>query len=162
MNEPASFRGELPDDTVFSDDDEPSTALAMHNQYAHNMDQATFEGLREQTGKRPFVITRAAYAGTQRYSTVWTGDNRSSWSNLQLLIPQLCNLGLSGFAIAGTDIGGFLGDTTAELLVRWLEAGLFSPLLRNHSCAGTRMQELGSLTSKLWTCTGKISSYAIS
>ncbi|KRK73994.1 TIM-barrel domain-containing protein [Lacticaseibacillus nasuensis] len=141
MNEPASFRGELPDDTVFSDDDEPSTALAMHNQYAHNMDQATFEGLREQTGKRPFVITRAAYAGTQRYSTVWTGDNRSSWSNLQLLIPQLCNLGLSGFAIAGTDIGGFLGDTTAELLVRWLEAGLFSPLLRNHSCAGTRMQE---------------------
>nr|WP_225420367.1 glycoside hydrolase family 31 protein [Lapidilactobacillus bayanensis] len=141
MNEPASFNGPIPDETVFFDENQPTTIQKMHNLYGHNMARATYAGFKKQTGNRPFVITRAAYAGTQKYSTVWTGDNRSSWAALQMMIPQLCNLGLSGFSFAGTDIGGFLGDTNPELLTRWIEAGIFSPLLRNHSCAGTRMQE---------------------
>ncbi len=141
MNEPQSFHGEIPDDTVFFDEDQPSTHAQMHNLYAHHMARATYQGLLAQTGKRPFVITRAAFAGTQKYSTVWTGDNHSLWVYLQMMVPQLCNLGLSGFAFAGTDIGGFGSDTTKELLIRWLEAGIFSPLLRNHSKMGSRLQE---------------------
>ncbi|WP_262315797.1 glycoside hydrolase family 31 protein [Lacticaseibacillus parakribbianus] len=141
MNEPASFKGEIPDDIVFSDGDQPSTHATMHNVYGHNMSQATYDGLREQTGKRPFVISRAVYAGSQKYATVWTGDNHSLWVHLQWSVPLLCNLGLSGFAFAGTDIGGFGSDTTPELLTRWIEAAIFSPLLRNHSAIGTRAQE---------------------
>jgi alpha-glucosidase len=141
MNEPASFKGAIPDDIVFSDGQYPSTHKKLHNVYAHNMAQATFTGIKEHTGKRPYVITRAAYAGTQKYATVWTGDNHSMWPHLQMMIPQLCNLGLSGFSFAGTDIGGFGSDTTPELLTRWIEAAIFSPLLRNHAALGTRSQE---------------------
>lgn len=141
MNEPASFNGPLPNDLIFTDHDQPSTHAKMHNVYGHNMSKATYQGLKELTGKRPFVITRAAYAGTQKYSTVWTGDNQSLWAHLQMVVPQLSNLGLSGFAFCGTDVGGFQADTTAELLIRWLEASLFVPLLRNHAQMGTRYQE---------------------
>ncbi len=141
MNEPASFRGELPPDVVFHDEEEPMPHAKMHNVYGHLMSKATWEGLKDADGKRPFVITRACYAGTQKYATVWTGDNMSLWMHLQMMIPQLCNLGLSGFSLCGTDIGGFGGDTTPELLTRWIEAAVFSPLFRNHSCSGTNRQE---------------------
>jgi alpha-glucosidase len=141
MNEPASFDGPLPDGTVFYDEDKPSTIQQMHNVYGHNMSRATFEGRKRLTGKRPFTISRAVYAGTQKFSTVWTGDNRSSWDHLRMSIPQLCNLGVSGFSFAGSDIGGFLDDSSAELMSRWIEAAMFSPLFRNHSCIGTRLQE---------------------
>lgn len=141
MNEPASFRGEIPGDVVFHNEEEASTHNKMHNVYGHNMAKATYEGLKKYSGKRPFVITRAAYAGTQKFSTVWTGDNQSLWSHVQMMIPQLCNLGLSGFSFAGTDIGGFGADTTPELLTRWIEGALFSPLYRNHAALGTRSQE---------------------
>ncbi|GEP22955.1 glycoside hydrolase family 31 protein [Lentilactobacillus diolivorans] len=141
MNEPASFDGDIPDNIVFSDQELKSAHQKMHNVYGHNMAKATYEGLKTHQGKRPYIITRAAYAGTQKYSTVWTGDNRSLWAHIQMMIPQLCNLGLSGFAFAGTDIGGFGSDTTPELLTRWIEAAIFSPLLRNHSAMGTRHQE---------------------
>ncbi len=141
MNEPASFRGELPQSVVFFDEDRQTNHAEMHNLYGHLMSKSTFEGLQEQTGKRPFVITRACYAGTQKYATVWTGDNQSLWHHLQMVIPQLCNLGLSGFAFCGTDIGGFGADCTPELMSRWIEAACFSPLFRNHSAKGTRKQE---------------------
>lgn len=141
MDEPASFDGELPKDLIMSDGDKKSTHAKMHNVFGHLQAQAAYEGMKDATDKRPYVITRAAYAGTQKYSTVWTGDNQSIWSHLQLAIPQLTSLGMSGFAIAGTDIGGFQKDTTPELLTRWLEASLFVPLFRNHSEMGTRYQE---------------------
>lgn len=141
MNEPASFRGELPKDVVFTDEDRPSTHAAMHNVYGHLMSKATYEGLRKADDKRPFVITRACYAGSQKYTTVWTGDNQSLWPHLQMAVPQLCNLGLSGFAFAGTDVGGFGADCTAELLCRWVQVGAFSPLFRNHSSKGSSYQE---------------------
>lgn len=141
MDEPASFKGELPEDLKFSDNGHESSHARMHNVYGHLQAQAAYEGMKEATGKRPYIITRAAYAGTQKYSTVWTGDNTAVWSHLQLAIPQLNGLGMSGFAFAGTDIGGFQDDTTPELLTRWIEASLFVPLYRNHSILGSRYQE---------------------
>lgn len=141
MNEPASFNGELPADVMFTDEDRPMRHEEMHNVYGHFMAKATYEGLKKADGKRPFVITRACYAGTQKYATVWTGDNQSLWHHLQMAIPQLCNLGMSGVAFAGTDVGGFGADCTAELLCRWVQVGAFSPLFRNHSAKGSRRQE---------------------
>ncbi|MBR1391464.1 MAG: glycoside hydrolase family 31 protein [Lachnospiraceae bacterium] len=141
MNEPASFRGELPEDIVFSDESEASTHAAMHNVYGHLMSRATYEGLVRHDGRRPFVITRACYAGTQKYSTMWTGDNQSLWDHLRMAIPQMCNMGLSGLAFVGTDVGGFGADATPELLSRWVQLGCFSPLFRNHSSKGSTRQE---------------------
>lgn len=141
MNEPASFRGELPLDVVFHDEDRETNHAEMHNVYGHYMCKATHEGIKRLTGKRPLVITRACYAGTQKYSAVWTGDNQSLWSHLQMMIPQLCNLGMSGFSVCGVDIGGFGADTTPELVARWIEAAAFATFFRNHSAKGSRKQE---------------------
>lgn len=143
MNEPASFKGPLPDDVVFAGDPDSPELLHedIHNVYGHLMAKATYEGLKQNDGKRPFVITRACYSGTQKYSTAWTGDNQSLWSHLKMSIPQLLNLGLSGMPLVGTDIGGFGANTTAELLCRWIQANCFSPLFRNHSAKYTRRQE---------------------
>ncbi len=141
MNEPASFHGELPQDVVFTDEEEKADHARMHNLYGHNMAKATYGGLKERDGRRPFVITRACYAGTQKYSTAWTGDNHSIWAHLQMAIPQLCNMGMSGMPFVGTDVGGFGSDCTKELLCRWVQVGSFSPLFRNHSAVGTRYQE---------------------
>jgi alpha-glucosidase len=141
MNEPASFRGPLPDDVMFDNDGIPVTHKEAHNVFGHMMAKATYEGLKEATGKRPFIVTRACYAGTQKYSTVWTGDNQSTWEHLRMSIPMLMNLGLSGMAFCGTDVGGFGHDCSAELLSRWVQVGTFTPLFRNHSAMGTRDQE---------------------
>lgn len=141
MDEPANFNGELPSDLSFSNGQEKSTHAEMHNVFGHLQAQAAYEGMKKETGKRPYIITRAAFSGTQKYSTVWTGDNTAVWSHLQLSIPQLASLGMSGFSFAGTDIGGFQEDTTPELLTRWIEAALLVPLYRNHSILGSRYQE---------------------
>lgn len=141
MNEPASFDGELPGDVVFYAEDRKTCHSEMHNVYGHNMGRAAYEGLKELTGKRPFIITRACYSGSQKYIMAWTGDNQSLWAHLQMAIPQLCNLGLSGMPFVGTDIGGFGADTTKELLCRWIELGSLSPFCRNHCSFGNREQE---------------------
>lgn len=141
MNEPASFNGPLPDDVMFDNDGITVMHKEAHNIYAHFMDKATYEGIKYETGKRPFIVTRACYAGTQKYSTVWTGDNVSTWEHLRMSIPMLMNLGLSGFGFCGTDVGGFGHDASAELLQRWVQVGAFTPLFRNHSAMGTRDQE---------------------
>lgn len=141
MNEPASFNGPLPDDVQFKNDGYPTDHLEIHNVYGHLMSKATFEGLKKHDNKRPFVITRACYAGTQKYSTVWTGDNQSFWEHLRMSLPMLMNLGISGFSFCGTDVGGFGFDCTGELLSRWVQVGCFTPLFRNHSAMHTRDQE---------------------
>ncbi len=141
MNEPFGTRGEFPMNTVFHDEDIVSDYAHIHNVYGHNESRATYEGLKKHDGKRPFVITRAAYAGSQRYALGWTGDNQSIWYHLQMAIPQLCSLSLSGMGYVGTDIGGFFKDTTKELLVRWTQFGAFSPFMRNHFQAQSRVQE---------------------
>lgn len=141
MNEPASFNGPLPADVVFTDEDHAASHAQIHNVYGHFMAKAAYEGLKKLDGRRPFVITRACYAGSQKYTTAWTGDNHSLWAHLQMAIPQLCNLGMSGMPFVGTDVGGFGSDTTPELLARWVQVGCFSPLFRNHSAIGSRRQE---------------------
>ncbi len=141
MNEPASFHGPLPDDIVFTDEDRLSTHKEMHNIYGHNMARATYEGWKKYSGKRPFVITRACYSGSQKYATGWTGDNHSIWSHIRMAVPQLCNLGLSGMNFVGTDVGGFGSDCTPELFARWIQLGCFSPLFRDHCAKGCKVQE---------------------
>ena len=141
MNEPASFNGPLPDDVKFNEDGQIRDHKEIHNVYGHMMDKATYEGIKNATNKRPFVVTRAAYSGTQKYSTVWTGDNQSTWEHLRMSVPMLMNLGLSGLSFCGTDVGGFGYDCTAELLSRWVQVGAFTPLFRNHTTIYSRDQE---------------------
>ena len=90
---------------------------------------------------RPFVLTRATFAGGQRYAAVWPGDNSSAWSDLRSSIPMLLGMGLSGLGFSGVDIGGFMGAPSAELYTRWLQAGVFYPFMRTHTGAGTPDQE---------------------
>ena len=141
MNEPASFKGALPDDVVFKADNRDYLHKEAHNVYGSCMAEATYNGLKEHDKRRPFVITRACYAGVQKHSTVWTGDNQSIWPHLEMAIPQLCNMGMSGLVFSGTDIGGFGTNTHKELLIRWLEASIFTPLFRNHCEVGSIHQE---------------------
>ena len=91
--------------------------------------------------ERPFVLTRAGYAGVQRYATVWTGDNSSSWEHLAESVPMLLNLSLSGVAFCGADAGGFLDNCTGELLARWTQLAACTPFFRNHSNCDSRPQE---------------------
>ena len=104
--------------------------------------QGTFEGLLKLApDQRPFVLTRASYAGGQRYAATWTGDNSSTWNHLRQTTPQLLNLGLSGFGLSGADVGGFAGSPQSDLLTKWLEVAAFQPIDRDHTSAGTYPQE---------------------
>ncbi|RKH48815.1 alpha-glucosidase [Corallococcus interemptor] len=116
--------------------------LEVHNVYALGMAKGAFEGLRElRPEARPFLLTRAGFAGIQRYSAVWTGDNSSHWTQLETSLPMLMGLGLAAVAHTGVDIPGFIGRANGELLVRWMQTGTFYPLMRNHAGKGTSPQE---------------------
>jgi len=145
MNEPAVFvypEKTMPLDTVHRVDGRKATHREIHNVYGMENARATYDGmLRLQPSLRPFVLTRAAFAGTQRYAAAWTGDNGATWSHLRLTVPTLLSLGISGMPLVGVDIGGFDGSPTPELLTRWLELGAFLPLYRNHTDTGTMDQE---------------------
>jgi alpha-glucosidase len=150
MNEPSIFdvpSKTMPDD-VLHRIEEPgfktrvATHLEVHNIFGMQNSRGTFEGLLHlRPNRRPFVMTRASFAGGQRYAATWTGDNSSTWNHLRQTIPQLENLGLSGFAMAGADVGGFAGSPQAELLTRWLELAAFQPIDRDHTAIGTNPQE---------------------
>jgi len=146
MNEPALFlRADktMPLDTVHRLDD--GTTLdhrAIHNAYGMQNVRATYDGLRKlQANERPFVLTRAAYSGAQRYAATWTGDNSSTWNHLKMSTPMLLSMGISGFPLIGDDIGGFAGSPTADLLTRWFEVGALNPIYRDHTAKGTADQE---------------------
>lgn len=144
MNEPSVFNESktMDLDVVHANNGDPKTHGEWHNLYGMLMSKATQEGMKRQLkGERPFVLTRAGYAGIQRYATVWTGDNRAYWEHLAMSIPMVLNLGLSGVAFAGPDIGGFSHHTTGELLARWTQVGAFTPFCRNHSAIDTIRQE---------------------
>ena len=136
MNEPSDFvdqTGKAQMDVVSEDEGERTTHAKNRNLFALLMARATYEGLEQlEPNKRPYIITRAGYAGYQRYTTMWTGDNTSTWESLQLSIPMFTTLGLSGVPFIGTDIGGFIGRSEAELLTRWYEVGFLTPMCRNH------------------------------
>jgi alpha-glucosidase len=115
----------------------------IHNVYGMLNSRATFEGQRQlNPDERSFVMTRASYAGGQRYAVTWTGDNSSSWNHLKLSISMLLNLGMSGFAFSGADVGGFIGAPSPELMTRWIEIAAFSPIFRAHSEKGAPRKEL--------------------
>jgi alpha-glucosidase len=145
MNEPAAWNhpgGTMPIDIPHEYEGQWTTHQRAHNVYGLNMARACHEALRAlRPNERPFVITRAAYAGIQRYSMVWTGDNQSLWEQLAVSIPECLNLSLSGVPFCGPDVGGFTRDCTGELLARWTQAGAFFPFFRNHAAMGTRRQE---------------------
>ncbi|WP_280771416.1 glycoside hydrolase family 31 protein [Salipaludibacillus daqingensis] len=144
MNEPAVFNETMTMDLKVVHDNEgnPKTHNELHNLYGFLMGKATFEGMKKNLdSKRTFLVTRAGYSGIQRYAAVWTGDNRSFWEHLQLAVPMCMNLGMSGVAFCGSDIGGFAHDTNGQLLARWTQFGAFTPFFRNHSAADTIRQE---------------------
>lgn len=138
MNEPADFTFEsvtVPLSIRHDNEGEPADHRAVHNVYGMQMVRATFEGVEKQRpNERPFVLTRAGYSGVQRYAAVWTGDNASSWEHLRMSIPMLLNMSASGMNFVGADIGGFRESPTPELFTRWIQAGIFYPLCRTHTC----------------------------
>ncbi len=153
MNEPAIFdvpSKTMPPDVLFYDHGRRSPHAKIHNVYGMEMSAGTRQGaLQLRPNHRPLVITRATYAGGQRYAAVWTGDNSSTWDHLRISLPELMTMGLSGLALAGADIGGFALSPSPELYVRWLEAGVFYPYCRTHTAIGTRNQEPWSYGEQL-------------
>lgn len=145
MNEPALFdtpTGTLPLDVVFDNEGQPTTHREVHNVYGQLMSRATFEGLsRLRPNERPFVLTRASFAGGQRYAAVWTGDSQTDWGALRQSVSTLLGMGISGFPFVGSDISGFTGTATGELYARWLQAGVFFPFMRSHTTFGTPDKE---------------------
>jgi alpha-glucosidase len=146
MNEPATFftlSKTMPLDTVHRLDD--GTTLdhrAVHNIYGMQNVRATHDGLLKlRPGERPFVLTRAAYAGTERYAATWTGDNSATWNHIGMSVPQIMSLGISGYAMVGADVGGFAGSPPVDLLTRWYELGVFYPIYRDHAAKGTADHE---------------------
>lgn len=114
----------------------------VHNLYGYYMTRAAGEAFSQiKPDERMLLFSRASYIGMHRYGGIWTGDNRSWWSHLALNIKMMPSLNMCGFLYSGADIGGFSDNTTEDLLIRWLQFGIFTPLLRNHTAAYTRQQE---------------------
>ncbi|HYG08907.1 MAG TPA: glycoside hydrolase family 31 protein, partial [Pyrinomonadaceae bacterium] len=157
MNEPATFPPDsrppqpnvmhdpaktFPLDVRHSGDGLPGDHARYHNTYGMQMARATFEGVGKlRPDARPFVLTRAGYAGIQRFAAVWTGDNVPSWEHLQLSIAMLTNLSVSGVPFVGADVGGFAGNASAELYTRWLQAAALTPFYRSHIATGLQERE---------------------
>jgi alpha-glucosidase len=145
MNEPAVGASYLPDNLLFDYDGRKANALEAKNLYGMLMARSSYEAAIENGGnRRPFILTRSGFAGVQRYATVWTGDNTAK--DEYLLGGALLNtqLGLSGLPFVGDDIGGYIGNTTKELFIRWIEVGVFEPFARNH-------KEAFSLSNEPWS-----------
>ena len=150
MNEPSVFKTPsktMPERTVHRID-EPGFRRRMashseiHNIFGMENSRATWDGLlRLRPNERPFVLTRAAFAGSQRYAATWTGDNSSTWNHLRMSTIMLKNLGLSGYSLTGADVGGFIGSPSPELLTKWMEIAAFQPIDRDHTEKGSADQE---------------------
>ena len=156
MNEPGVFMNEqtekpeifhhpdktFPYDTPHAGDGFPDTHRRYHNVYGMQMARSSFESLRKlKPETRPFVLTRAGFAGVQRFSAVWTGDNVASWEHLALTVPMLANLSVSGVPFIGADVGGFAETPSGELYARWLQAAALTPFLRSHSASSEKNKE---------------------
>jgi alpha-glucosidase len=145
MNEPAVFDSAtktFPLDARHDVDGRATDHREIHNVYGMLQSRATHEGLLAlRPGARPFVLTRATFAGGQRWAAVWPGDNVSTWGHLRGSVPLLLGLGLSGFPFAGSDVGGYVGGATAELYTRWLQSAVLTPFLRTHTAWGNPEQD---------------------
>lgn len=115
----------------------------VHNIYGFNMTVSAADAFKKlEPDKRFLMISRSSYIGMHRYSGIWTGDNSSWWTHIELLMHQLPNINMCGFLYAGADTGGFNHNTTDDHMMRFMELSLFTPLMRNHAALGTRDQEL--------------------
>ncbi|WP_214071342.1 glycoside hydrolase family 31 protein [Mucilaginibacter sp. dw_454] len=138
MNEPAAWGQNMPWLVKFGERFMPE----VRNAYGMQMARGTYYGTKRiLKGKRPFILTRAAYAGTQRYSAVWTGDNAATDEHMLFGQRLVNSLGLAGMSMIGVDIGGFMGNPTPELMVRWNSLGPYVPMFRNHAALGMSMRE---------------------
>lgn len=143
MNEPAVFESTemtMPRTNVHHGGVEHRDLHNLYGQYQH---MATYAGLLARSGgkKRPFVLSRSFYAGSQRWGAIWTGDNMARWDHLAASGPMLLALGLVGMSFVGADVGGFFGNPTTELLVRWYQAGCMQPFFRAHAHIETQRRE---------------------
>ena len=145
MNEPAvmDVPGKtFPNDVRHNYDHNHCSHRKAHNIYGMQMARATYHGLKKFSyPKRPFVITRSAYSGTQRYTSSWTGDNVASWDHLAIANAQAQRMCMSGFSFVGSDIGGFAEQPNGELYTRWIQLGVFHPFCRTHSSGDHGDQE---------------------
>jgi len=142
MNEPALWGNQFPDASLFDYDGQEATHLEAHNVYGMQMCRSTEEGVRQAAPEeRPFLLTRAAFAGSQRYTAIWTGDNSSSADHMLLSARMVSSLGLSGMPFSGADVGGFIGECSAELFKSWIALGAFQPLFRSHTMINSRAAE---------------------
>ncbi len=142
MNEIATWGQKMPNNVLFDYDGKPTTHLQGHNVYGMQMARSSYEGYRlAQPNKRPFLLTRAGYAGLQRYTAIWTGDNRSEDDHMLAGVRLLTSLGLSGVPFTGMDIGGFTGNPSVNLYIRWMQLGAFTPYFRNHTAVNTPSAE---------------------
>ncbi|KAM4643584.1 neutral alpha-glucosidase AB isoform 3-T3 [Amazona ochrocephala] len=143
MNEPSVFSG--PEVTMHKDAVHYGgwEHRDVHNLYGLYVQMATAEGQIQRSGgqHRPFVLSRAFFAGSQRYGAVWTGDNTAEWEHLKISIPMCLSFGLAGLAFCGADVGGFFKNPDAELLVRWYQAGALQPFFRAHAHMDTARRE---------------------
>lgn len=138
MNEPAVWGKAFPVEV----ESEAGSFKRVRNLYALYMAQATYDGLvGARPDERPFILTRAGFAGIQRYAAVWTGDNVASWEHLELGIRMLIGLGLSGVPFVGADVGGFIDGPSPELFARWIQVGALTPFFRGHTAHDTPPQE---------------------
>ncbi|HTS06089.1 MAG TPA: TIM-barrel domain-containing protein [Candidatus Eisenbacteria bacterium] len=151
MNEPSVFNGPgktMPLNTVHRIEEPGFTTRAATHAEIHNIvglenARATYEGLLKlRPDERPFVLTRATFAGGQRYGFTWTGDNSATWNHLRLATQMVLNLGLSGISFVGADVGGFNGTPSSDLLTRWVELAAFSPFFRDHYDKGSGPHEV--------------------
>ncbi len=141
MNEIATWGQMLPENLLVDFDGNTDTMRKGRNVYGLCMSRSTYEGTSTLMNKRPFNLTRSAYAGIQRYAAVWTGDNVASDEHMLLGIRLVNSMGLSGVAYAGYDVGGFVGNASEHLFARWIQAGAFSPFFRGHSMVNSRDSE---------------------
>lgn len=142
MNEIATWGQNMPDNVIFDFEGNPVTHQQAHNVYGLEMIRASYEGYRAALpGKRPFILTRAGYAGLQRYSAIWTGDNRAEEDHMLLGVRLMNSLGLSGVPFSGMDIGGFTGNGSPSLYARWIQIGAFIPYFRSHTGINTKSAE---------------------
>jgi alpha-glucosidase len=138
MNEIASWGNFMPNAISFNYEGEKTSSRMARNIYGFQMARSAYEGAKKHLdGKRPFNLTRAAFAGVQRYSAMWTGDNSASDDHMILGVRLQNSLGLSGVPFTGNDIGGFHYDSSPQLYARWIALGAFSPFFRGHSMVNT-------------------------
>ncbi|KAG2716127.1 hypothetical protein I3760_03G109800 [Carya illinoinensis] len=143
MNEPSVFNGPeltMPRDALHYGDVENRE---LHNAYGYYFHMATANGLvkRGEGKDRPFVLSRALFAGSQRHGAVWTGDNTADWDHLRVSVPMVLTLGLTGLPFSGADVGGFFGNPEPKLLVRWYQLGAYHPFFRAHAHHDTKRRE---------------------